>query len=79
MNRKIKQIDINKWYHLESLKKHFVNCKMKTVVKRDNTNKEFTFVKFGYLFEEFAFITHPKTKRLRSITHATYEEVGFNY
>ena len=52
---------------------------MKTVVKRDNTNKEFTFVKFGYLFEEFAFITHPKTKRLKYITRAAYKEVGFNY
>lgn len=78
MNRKIKHIDPNKWYHLESLKKHFVNCKMKTVVKRDNTNKEFTFVKFGYLFEEFAFITHPKTKRLKHISPEAFTEVGFN-
>ena len=78
MNRKIKQIDLNKWYHLESLKKYFVNFKMKTVVKRDNTNKEFTFVKFGYLFEEFAFITHPKTKRLKRVTPAAFAEVGFN-
>lgn len=79
MNRKIKQIDINKWYHLESLKKYFVDCKMKTVVQRDNNNNEFTFVIFERLFGEYIFITHPKTKRLRSITHATYEEVGFNY
>ena len=78
MNRKIKQIDINKWYHLESLKKHFVNCKMKTVVKRDDNNKEFTFVTFRSLFTEFAFITHPKTKRLKQISPEAFTEVGFN-
>ena len=32
MNRKIKQIDPNKWYHLESLKKYFSDCKMQTDV-----------------------------------------------
>ena len=79
MNRKIKQIDPNKWYHLESLKKYFSDCKMQTDVQRNDNDKEFTFVKFGYLFEEFAFITHPKTKRLKYITRAAYEEVGFNY
>ena len=79
MNRKIKQIDLNKWYHLESLKEYFSNCKMQTDVRRNDNNKEFTFVTFKYLFSEFAFITHPKTKRLKYITPDVYTEVGFSY
>ena len=78
MNRKIKQIDLNKWYHLESLKKYFVNFKMKTVVKRDNTNKEFTFVTFEFLWIKYTFITHPKTKRLKQVSPEAFTEVGFN-
>ena len=78
MNRKIKQIDHNKWYHLESLKKYFVNYKMQTNIQRGNNDKEFTFVTFKRLWNEYIFITHPKTKRLKYITPAVYTEVGFN-
>ena len=38
MNRKIKQIDYNKWYHLESLKKYFAGYKMQTGIQRDDND-----------------------------------------
>ena len=79
MNRKIKQIDPNKWYHLESLKKYFSDCKMQTDVRRNDNNKEFTFVTFKCLWLNYVFITHPKTKRLKRITPAALAEIGFNY
>lgn len=78
MNRKIKHIDPNKWYHLESLKKHFINYKMQTDVQRNDNDKEFTFVTFKHFWRDYVFITHPKTKRLKLATPATFTEVGFN-
>lgn len=78
MNRKIKQIDYNKWYHLESLKKHFVNCKMRTDVQKDDNDKEFVFVTFEFLWTKYTFITHPKTKRLKHISSDAFTEIGFN-
>ena len=78
MNRKIKQIDYNKWYHLESLKKYFAGYKMRTGIQKDDNDKEFTFVTFEFLWGKYKFITHPKTKRLKHISPEAFTEVGFN-
>lgn len=78
MNRKIKQIDYHKWYHLESLKKYFVDYKMRTGIQRDDNDEEFTFVTFEFLWIKYTFITHPKTKRLKQVSPEAFTEVGFN-
>lgn len=78
MNRKIKQIDYHKWYHLESLKKYFVDYKMQTGIQKDDNDEEFTFVTFEFLWSKYTFITHPKTKRLKQISPEAFTEVGFN-
>ena len=78
MNRKIKQIDYHKGYHLESLKKYLVDYKIRTSIQKDDNDKEFTFVTFKCLWLNYVFITHLKTKRLKRVTPAAFAEVGFN-
>ena len=78
MNRKIKQIDYHKWYHLESLKKYLVDYKIRTSIQKDDNDKEFTFVPFEFLWIKYTFITHPKTKRLKQVSPEAFTEVGFN-
>ena len=65
-------------HHLESRKKHFVNCEMQTDVQRNDNDKEFTFVTFEFLWIKYTFITHPKTKRLKQVSPEAFTEVGFN-
>ena len=78
MNRKIKQIDYHKWYHLESLKKYLVDYKIRTSIQKDDNDKEFTFVTFEFLWIKYTFITHPKTKRLKQVSPEAFTEVGFD-
>lgn len=78
MNRTLKYIDVQKWYHLETLKKFYAGKQMRVESCKDNNNKEFTFINFKILWGEARFIMHPKTKRLKYITPAVYTEVGFN-
>ena len=77
MNRTLKRIDEQKWYHLETLKKYYVGRQMQTISHRDNNGKEFTFVNFKRLWNDALFIVHPKTKRLRWATLDAHREVGF--
>lgn len=78
MNRTLKHIEVQKWYHLETLKKFYADWQMQLIPQIDNNNNEFTFVSFKHLWKDSCFIMHPKTKRLRLVTLDAYREVGFN-
>lgn len=79
MNRTLKYIDVQKWYHLETLKKFYAGKQMRVESCKDNNNKEFTFINFKILWGEARFIMHPKTKRFRLANIDTYREIDFAY
>lgn len=78
MNRTLKYIDVQKWYHLETLKKFYAGTQMRVLSHKDNNNKEFTFINFKILWGETRFIMHPKTKRFRLVSKDAYKEIGFS-
>lgn len=79
MNRTLTQIDEQKWYHLETLKKYYVDRQIHFESHRNNNNdEEFTFVRFKRAWRDILFVMHPKTKRFKCATLEALREVGFD-
>lgn len=76
MDRRIKFIDRNKWYHIESLKKHFKKEGAKGI-QYDINEKPYEVILFRSGFCTTTFVVHPKTKRLKYLTIEALKELGY--
>lgn len=76
MNRTIKTIDVKKWYHRETLLKHFQGWAKDDFQMRDLDNKVFNMLKFGYIPP---FIQNPKNKRYKRFSEEARKELDFKW
>lgn len=77
MKRELKIVDENKWYHIETLKKHFSDSVMEIQKQANEKGMVLNFISFRKGWFSRMFVEHPKHKRLRWLSKHALREIGF--